>query len=202
MSVILFIRHAQTDLAGKFCGHTDPGLNAAGEQQLVCLVEEVASIGIRRIYSSDLRRASQTAAAIGRRIGVEVELRPGLREIDFGFWEGLNWEEIERRYPQEAKLWLNEFPRRSAPGGENYADFVSRVEAECIALLRETSQVITAVVTHRGVMRYGLTRFFSFSAADAWKTTGPYGTVVIASRAGGLRDLDQTIAGSRALRLP
>ena len=79
MSVILLIRHADTDLAGKFCGHSDPDLNATGQRRLVSLVEEIASLGVSRIYSSDLRRAAQTAAAIGRRIAVAVEFRPGLR---------------------------------------------------------------------------------------------------------------------------
>ena len=61
MNPIVLIRHAETDLAGKFCGRSDPGLNLAGEGQLPSLVEELAGLEIGHIYSSDLRRASATA---------------------------------------------------------------------------------------------------------------------------------------------
>ena len=188
MSSIVLIRHAETDLAGKFCGHSDPVLNAAGEKQLASLVAQLAALGVRRIYSSDLQRASQTAAAISRRIGIEVEFRPGLREIRFGIWEGLSWEEIESRYPKEAELWLNEFPIYSPPGGEPYADFVARVEAEFHLLLRQTTYLTQAVVTHRGVMRYALTRFFGFSDAEAWRRTERHGVAIVAAQIQSSRD--------------
>lgn len=177
------IRHAETDLAGKFCGHTDPELNAAGKRRLTSIAEEVATLGISRIYSSDLRRASQTAEEVGRQIGVEVELRPGLREINFGLWEGLSWEEIQDRYPRESELWLKAFPLRSAPEGEAYADFVARIDAEFHLLFAESGDSVYAIVTHRGVMQYVLTHFFGVTRSEAWKRTAPYGVVVIESRA-------------------
>jgi broad specificity phosphatase PhoE len=188
MSTIVLIRHAETDLSGKFCGHSDPALNASGERQLDSLLAEVAPLGISRIYSSDLQRTSQTAAAIGRHIGVNVEFRHGLREIHFGLWEGLSWEEIDHRYPQDSRLWLREFPRLSPPGGEPYAHFVARVEAEFHLLLGEASGITQAVVTHRGVMQHALTRFFGFSDADAWEKTGRYGVAIVATRVENSRD--------------
>ena len=112
MNSLIFIRHGETDMDGKFCGHSDPELNAAGELQVARVAEEVANLGVERIYSSDLRRAAQTAAVLGRRIGVEVELRDSLREIYFGLWEGLSWQEIETRFPQEACLTLARVSRR------------------------------------------------------------------------------------------
>jgi broad specificity phosphatase PhoE len=181
MSTLIFIRHGETDMAGKFCGQSDPALNAAGELQVTRVAEEVAHLGIERIYSSDLLRASQTAAAIARRIGVEVELRENLREIYFGLWEGLSWQQIETRFPQEADRWMHEFPPPGAPGGEPYAAFTARIDAALEPLLRESLLRTIAVVTHMGVMSYALTRFFSFSREEAWKRTAPYGAVVVAS---------------------
>jgi alpha-ribazole phosphatase len=181
MSALIFIRHGETDMAGRFCGHSDPELNAAGELQVARVAEEVANLGIERIYSSDLLRAAQTASVLARRIGVEVELREKLREMDFGSWEGLRWQETEARFPQEADRWLQEFPLRSAPGGEAYAAFTARIEAAIKPLLRESHVRMIAVVTHRGVMRYALTRFFGFSEPEAWTRTAPYGAVVVAA---------------------
>ena len=182
MNGIVLIRHAETDLSGKFCGHSDPDLNTAGENRLHSLVEEVAGLGIECIYSSDLRRAARTASAIGECVGVQVEFRPGLREIHFGLWEGLRWEEVHERYPAEAKLWLSEFPTRSAPGGEPYREFVARVESEFRWLIGENGGSMCVVVTHRGVMHYALTRFFDFSETEARQRTENYGAIVIATR--------------------
>ncbi len=182
MSTIILIRHCETDLAGKFCGHSDPDLNAAGERRLDSLATEIDALGVSRIFSSNLQRAARTARAISERIGVPLEIRPGLREINFGIWEGLSWEEIEQQYHAEAQLWVSEFPARSAPGGEAYQDFVARVEAEFRAILSENDAVKCAVVTHRGVMQYALTECFGFSEDEARKRTENYGAVVVAAQ--------------------
>jgi broad specificity phosphatase PhoE len=191
MNDVVLIRHVETDLAGTFCGHSDPDLNAAGEHRLRSLLEEVAPLGIERIYSSDLHRASRTAIAIGKRIGALVELRPGLREIYFGLWEGLRWDEIQQQYPHESQQWASEFPTRCAPAGESYREFTARIDAEFTGVIGWRKSGAQAVVTHRGVMQYLLTRFLGFSADDARTQTENYGAIVIASRSD-LRDIDYT----------
>jgi alpha-ribazole phosphatase len=179
VSSIVLIRHPETDLAGKFCGHSDPALNSAGEHRLRTLVKDVEPLGINRIYSSDLRRASRTAIAIGQRIAVPVEFRPSLREINFGAWDGLSWDEIERQYPDQAHAWMQDFSTHSAPGGEPYPDFVARVDAEFALLAQENKDTTYAVVTHRGVMQCALTRWFGFAEADAWAQTAAFGAIIV-----------------------
>lgn len=181
MKTVIFVRHGETEMAGRFCGHSDPDLNQAGRLQVAHVTEEVANLGIQRIYSSDLLRTSRTAAAICERVGLEVELTRDLREMNFGQWEGLSWEEIEERFPQVASKWMAEFPLWTAPGGEEYAAFTARVDAAIMPLLLGPQDETIAVVTHRGVMNYALTRFFGFSEADTWKRTAPYCSVVIAT---------------------
>jgi alpha-ribazole phosphatase/probable phosphoglycerate mutase len=181
MNTLVFIRHGETDMAGRFCGHSDPELNRSGETQIARAAEEVAPLGIQRIYSSDLVRAGRTATAIGRRVGIGVELQPGLREMNFGLWEGLTWQEIEKRYPHEAAEWSQEFRFRSAPRGETYAAFTTRVDAAIATLLCEPPASVTAVVSHRGVINYALTKFFGVPEAEAWTKTAPYGAVIVAA---------------------
>lgn len=183
MNAIVFIRHGETDLAGRFCGHSDPGLNLAGVSQVCGLAQEIAPLGIERIYSSDLRRASQTATAIAQRIGVDAVCLSALREIHFGLWEGLSWQEIEERFPAQAERWLREFPLHRAPAGESYAEFTARIDAVIAPLLDAAAATTTAIVTHRGVMRYALTRFFGISEQEAWTRTAPYCATVVAARA-------------------
>jgi alpha-ribazole phosphatase len=180
MSEIIFIRHGETDMAGSFCGHSNPALNLNGTNQAKRVAEEVISLGIERIYSSDLLRASQTASIIGQRVGVHIETKSDLREIFFGQWEGLHWQKIEKLFPQEAEKWLREFPLRTAPEGESYLDFTQRIDLVLQKLICEAEERRTAIVTHRGVMRYALTKFFGFPEEEVWPMTAPYGATVVA----------------------
>ncbi|MGC9158730.1 MAG: histidine phosphatase family protein [Terracidiphilus sp.] len=181
MSTLVLIRHGETEMAGRFCGHSDPELNPAGEFQAARAAEQAALLGVRRICSSDLRRAAQTAGFLTRRIGVPVELRPDLREMNFGLWEGLGWRQIEALFPEEADRWLREFPLCSAPRGEAYAAFTARVETAIESLLRTPFAGAIAIVTHRGVMLHTLVRYLGFSNEEAWSRTGSYGAVVAAA---------------------
>ena len=181
MSTIVLIRHGETDSVGRFCGHSDPRLNASGERDAIRVAEEISRLDISCIYSSDLRRAAQTARAIAKRTGITVEYLRELREIHFGWWEGLSWNEIETRFADEAHQWLREFPFHSAPGGEIYTDFTSRVETAIEPLLRGTPEMRIAVVTHRGVMRHVLTKLFDFAETEASTRTAAYGATVISA---------------------
>jgi alpha-ribazole phosphatase/probable phosphoglycerate mutase len=178
MKTIILIRHAETAVAGRFCGHSDPALNIAGKMQLARVAHQAAVLGVQRIFSSDLRRASQTAQAISEQTGAPVELRPSLREIHFGLWEGLSWAEIEASFPGEAQAWVDEFPSRSAPEGESHLNFAQRIDSEFSALFRSNTEQVTAIVTHRGVMRHVLTRFFGRSEGEAFEQTALYGAVI------------------------
>lgn len=179
MKTILLVRHAETAMAGRFCGHTDPDLNCIGEMQLARIAARVVRHGIDRIIASDLRRALRTAQAIGQEIGIEPELRPRLREIHFGLWEGLSWNEIIEEYPNEARTWVAEFPTRSAPDGELYIAFCERIDAELNSLLNTSDEGATAIVTHRGPMQYALTTFFGRTEKEAFEQTAGYGAVIV-----------------------
>ncbi len=84
MSELLLIRHAETDMAGTFCGHSDPELNARGRVQLGELINRLRKEKIGVVYSSDLRRAHTTGMAIAEAFNVACHLRSTLREINFG----------------------------------------------------------------------------------------------------------------------
>jgi alpha-ribazole phosphatase len=174
---LFLIRHAETDLAGRFCGHSDPELNERGRQQLAGLVNKLSAHNIRRVYTSDLRRAQQTAEAIARCFGAGLHVRPGLREIHFGLWEGLSWNEIEMRDPLLAKRWADEYPNATAPGGEPFPEFESRVVREIAYLLDEATKPI-AVVAHAGFIHVVLTSLCGISDQEAWDCTKDYASVV------------------------
>jgi broad specificity phosphatase PhoE len=174
MSRLLFIRHAETDMAGRFCGHSDPSINARGNQQIQALVESIEPMSLEAVYCSDLRRSVITAEALAAASGLAVMARRSLREIQFGDWKRMNWAEVERRDATYAREWVKAFPNLAAPGGERFADFEVRVMAEVDTLVRLARDQRIAVVTHGGVMRVALQKLLACSQQEAWTRTLPY----------------------------
>jgi alpha-ribazole phosphatase/probable phosphoglycerate mutase len=177
MSRVLFIRHAETEMAGRFCGHSDPELNKQGQTQLARLTRVLSTEKIREIYSSDLRRAQSTAEAIAADRNIPLTLRPALREIHFGDWEGMTWRQIERMNPDYARRWVDGYPHVPAPAGESFPMFETRVLDEVNRLIDRDAEAI-AVVTHAGVLRVVLRHLRGCSDQDAWQQTKPYCCVV------------------------
>jgi broad specificity phosphatase PhoE len=171
---LLFIRHAETDLAGRFCGHSDPPVNERGLSQIEELVETLKAESIDSLYASDLSRSLTTADAIGREFGLSPIKIPELREINFGEWEGLSWTEIESSDRTYARRWSEEYPDLPAPGGETFDAFQSRVVSEVKRLLAVTSGRCAAVVTHAGVMRVILCSLCGIEEKEAWERTKAY----------------------------
>jgi alpha-ribazole phosphatase len=174
MNDLLFIRHAETDMAGAFCGQSDPPINAAGHRQIARLIESLRSESIATVFTSDLERALTTARGIAELSAVPCEPRRNLREIDFGAWEGLTWEQIEAFDSTFAQQWLDRFPYLTAPQGESFKAFQARILAEISDLVRQPQEGQVAVVTHAGVMRVVLQNLCGVDEKTAWALSKPY----------------------------
>jgi broad specificity phosphatase PhoE len=109
-------------------------------------------------YSSDLKRALETAQLIGEASGVSPVPAAGLREIDLGQWEGLNTEELALRFPEAWARWTEEPSWDVVPGGEGAGPFESRVAAEIDSILARHEYGDVLVVTHGGVIQVALHR--------------------------------------------
>ena len=156
-------------------GSSDPAVNASGDLQISNLLQALGAISGELpevIYSSDLQRALTTAQRIVTHFSSRLCVDPHLREIDFGQWEALHWEQIEQRDPIHAQQWLEEYPNQPAPCGEPIDSFEDRVlhAFDTIASLNGRS----AVVTHAGVLRVILTRRCSVTDEDAGLQTKEY----------------------------
>jgi alpha-ribazole phosphatase/probable phosphoglycerate mutase len=180
MSELLFIRHAETDMAGTFCGHSDPALNSRGHAQVADLIDSLCKEEISAVYTSDLRRAHTTAMAIAKAFSVDCYVRSTLREINFGQWEGATWKEIEERDINYARRWLAEYPHLPAPGGEKFYDFEQRVlnEVEFLSLEGGAADHHIAVVTHAGVLRTVLCALHGCSEDSVREQTRSYCSVI------------------------
>ena len=152
MTTILLARHGETDwnAEGRVQGHTDRPLNEAGIEQAQELAEELADERIDAVYASDLARALDTARAVAEPRGLSVTPLIGLRERNFGTWEGLLDEEILERFPEA----------QTGPWGDDETpeQLEERVFEALfqIAASHQGGQVL--VVSHGGPMRAMLRR--------------------------------------------
>jgi broad specificity phosphatase PhoE len=144
VTTILLARHGETDWnrEGRWQGWADPPLNEAGREQARELAEQLRSMPFDAVYSSDLRRAHETAEIVAAPHEVPVITDRGLREIDVGSWSGLTRAEIEER-----------FPDGSRPDGETREQHLERVLATVERIARAHSGARLLVVSHGGTMR-------------------------------------------------
>jgi alpha-ribazole phosphatase/probable phosphoglycerate mutase len=174
MNDVIFIRHAETDMAGTFCGHSDPPINDRGRRQIQKLIGALNGEAIECVYTSDLARAVSTAEILSEAFGVPCIEKPNLREIYFGSWEGLTWDQIQDKDEDFARRWTEAYPNLPAQGGESFADFQARVSSEVAGIFNDTDWRQAAVVTHGGVMRVVLQSMCGLAEKEAWELTKPY----------------------------
>lgn len=140
-------------------GQLDPPLSDEGRRQAGLLGRRLsASHRFVAAYSSDLRRAFETATVAGAAAGVTPQPLRGLREIFLGEWEGLSSEEIAARYPDAWARWVKEPDWDLVPGGEGAATFEARVAATLDEIAERHPQGDVLVVTHGGVIQVALHR--------------------------------------------
>src|SRR5256885_9526342 len=128
---VLAIRHGETawNVDGRIQGQLDVPLNDTGRWQVHRLALAIADEGISAIYSSDLLRALETAQAVARGCDRPITTDVGLRERGFGVFEGLSYDEINQRWPEQALRWRQRDPDFGAEGGETLREFSQRAVA-------------------------------------------------------------------------
>jgi broad specificity phosphatase PhoE len=118
---LILIRHGETNWTsrGKFQGITDIGLNEKGRRQCRLLALSLRGQRIDAVYSSDLKRAVETAREIASYHGLPVWTDFDLREMNYGVLEGLTSVELKEKYPDILSEWLNNPEKVRIPGGES-----------------------------------------------------------------------------------
>lgn len=151
---IVAIRHGETDwnVGARIQGHTDIGLNATGRWQARRTAQALADERFAAVYTSDLARAADTAAALADAVGVVLRRHTGLRERAFGVFEGRSFGELEQRWPAEVQRWRRRDPDFGPEGGETLRDFYERAVAAVLELAARHPGEQIAVVTHGGVL--------------------------------------------------
>ncbi|WP_329465453.1 bifunctional RNase H/acid phosphatase [Streptomyces sp. NBC_01431] len=152
-TTLLLLRHGETALTPekRFSGSggTDPELSAVGRGQAERAAAALAGRGtVQAIVSSPLRRCRETAAVVAARLGLDVRIEEGLRETDFGAWEGLTFAEVRERYPDDLDAWLASAKSAPTGGGESFATVARRVAAARDRLIAGYPGRTVLAVTH------------------------------------------------------
>ncbi|MFQ6849570.1 bifunctional RNase H/acid phosphatase [Streptomyces sp. 35M1] len=152
-ATLVLLRHGETALTPekRFSGSggTDPELSAVGRGQAERAAEHFAALGtVQEIVSSPLRRCRETAAAVAARLGLAVRIDEGLRETDFGAWEGLTFGEVRERYGDDLTAWLASPDTAPTGGGESFAEVAERVAAARDRLVARYAGRTVLLVTH------------------------------------------------------
>ncbi|GAA1397973.1 bifunctional RNase H/acid phosphatase [Kitasatospora putterlickiae] len=152
-TTLVLLRHGETHLTPekRFSGSggTDPELSEKGLWQAERAAESLAARGsIQAVVASPMRRTRQTAEAVAARLGLEVRYEEGLREVDFGAWEGLTFAEARERYPDDLTAWLGSTKVRPSGGGESFATLTHRVGVARDKILARYPGKTVLVVSH------------------------------------------------------
>ena len=193
MTTIVLVRHGETDWnrEHRFQGHADPPLNEVGRAQALELAAALAAESFTRIYSSPLVRARETAEILAASRGLSVEPHDALKEVDVGSWSGMTVSEVESRFPDGYRRWVES--RSGWEDGETFEELGRRVVSGVLALAAQDDGAALLAVTHGGPLRTLQAYMAGLSFAPARSEGGAVancGVVRIAVRGGAIEPVD------------
>lgn len=153
IGIVYITRHGETDWnhAGRIQGHTDVPLNDLGRAQGEALARRLVEFNFDVIYSSDLRRARETAEMVAKQQRQPVPLieTPELREICYGAWEGLTVAQVRERYAEDLASWSQGARLGNPTEGESFTRVMGRAGRVCKEAAKKEMALI---VTHGGAL--------------------------------------------------
>ena len=151
---LCIVRHGETDwnVEKRIQGHTDIPLNETGRAQALAMAFNAAHHRFSAIYSSDLRRALETAHYIAEREGHEVRPLPKLRERNYGMLQGLTAAEALMRYPEVHARYIARDPDYDFETGEDMHAFTARVMDGFRWIVRHHEGQTVLATAHAGVL--------------------------------------------------
>lgn len=128
MRKLYLVRHGESEwnILKKVQGQKNVNLTKKGEKQAEKIANRLDSENIDIIYSSDLKRAFETAKTIGNKLKLDVNLDKSFREINFGIWEGIPTKELSDKYCEEHLLWMKEPHKLKLEGAETLGELQNR----------------------------------------------------------------------------
>jgi alpha-ribazole phosphatase len=166
-TTLLLARHARvgSEYDGRYIGVEDIPLGPDAENEITALAEAIRPYKPAAICSSPLQRARETAEGIANHLQLpdtDIRYRGFLREVDFGRWEGLSFQEIASSDPERVEQWASGYETFRFPEGEKIGGFVQRV-VEAAEYACGLPEEVVLLVTHGGVIRTMLCHLLGLS---------------------------------------
>jgi len=152
---LVLVRHAEVEVQyqGVFGGRIDMGLSPQGHEQAAVLAKFLSHRKLDALYVSPMKRVQQTMAPLLNNGAPRSTVMPDLREVDFGDWTGLNFEQVLRDYGVTASSWLAGLEHGTIPNAETGAAHRARIEPCLRQILARHRGRTAAVYCHGGVIR-------------------------------------------------
>jgi len=155
-TLIYIVRHGESlgNATHTYLGHTDLDLSERGHKQARVTAEHLKDVKLDAIYSSDLKRAHNTALPHAVLRGMPVIDSVALRELNIGDWEGLKVDDlIKYHYEDFVVGWQQNFGTFTVPGGERVMGGAERFYSELVRIARLHEGGTVLVASHAGVIR-------------------------------------------------
>lgn len=166
---LFLVRHGQTAQShdDAFCGTTETPLTAKGHEQALHLSERLRYEPISALYCSPQGRACETATPIADALGVKIQTRNALREMDFGRWENRARNELAQEYPQELATWEHGSWMAQPPDGETQQAVIARIVPCITELLTFHAGQTILIVSHKTILRLFIGHVLNMSLPDS-----------------------------------
>lgn len=171
MKKIILVRHALTDdnKLSKLSGHIDSKISQEGKIQIKKITEFLKDEKINKIYTTTSSRTKETVKDLAKINSIQIKECKNLKEISFGDFEGKDFKEIQKNYPDEFNQMIKEGYEYTYPNGESLIDCYKRVSKEIKAILGEANDNDTILIcSHAGTIRNILTYLISNTFEYHW----------------------------------
>lgn len=168
---LLLARHGQTDwnIAGRYQGQSDIPLNQTGCDQAEALAKRLSAETIHAVYSSDLSRAKDTAQAIANFHQLRVHTDSRWRELNFGEWEGMTYQEMSAHSPALFETWMMNPRHTPTPNGETLDELSKRVTSAFDDIKSKHKEETVLVVSHSGALQALLANLLGVDLNRYWQ---------------------------------
>lgn len=172
---LALIRHTRCEIAAGTCyGQLDIPLADTATADIALTLSRVPPVDL--VFSSPSRRCHTLAQALAHRDACEIRLRDELRELSFGSWEGLRWDDIPRA---TSDAWSSDTWNLAPPGGESESALWQRVSRVAQELLKQRETKRIAIVSHGGPLRHLRCLLTGTPASERWSWGCNWGDVAL-----------------------
>ena len=181
MVKLILVRHALTvdKQKSRLSGHIDSSISEEGKEQIDKITNYLKDFDIDKIYTTTSSRTKDTVKKLSELKSIEIIEKESLKEISFGDFEGLTFDEIKDKYPKEFQDMIEKGYEYKYPNGESLIDSYNRVCIELDNIISNNDDRTILICSHGGTIRNIITYLISNSYKYHWNFKIDNGSVTI-----------------------